>query len=88
VAKPVQVTAVWDNGGKTLDRYTVAVEPGPDWPRGPYVPMLAMSIDAASPQGVSQWTPGIPGPQLGREILWEELPEQIRAHAAARLTEG
>jgi hypothetical protein len=84
----MRVTAVWDNGGRTLDRYTVAVEPGPDWPQGRCVPMLAMSIEAGSPQGVSQWTLGVPGPQLGREILWEELPEQVRAHAAARLRSG
>ncbi len=31
---------------------------------------------------------GHPGPHLGREISWEELPEQIRAHVTARLKEG
>lgn len=88
MANPANVTGVWDNGGKTVDRYTVAVEPDPDAARSPYLSTLALSSDPTSPQGFSQWTEGLPGPHLGREITWEDLPEHIRAHVAARLKEG
>lgn len=87
MAKPANVSGIWDNGGKTMDRYTVAVEPDPD-ASSRYLPTLALSLDPTSPQGLSQWTEGLPGPHLGREIKWEDLPEQIRAHVAARLKEG
>ena len=88
MAKPANVTGIWDNGGKTIDRYTVAVEPDVDAPQNTYVPMLGLSVDPASPHGFSQWTKGFPGPQLGSEITWEELPEDVRAHVAARFNAG
>lgn len=85
MTKPANITGIWDNGSESLDRYTVAVEPEADALRSPYVPMLGLSLDATSPQGFSQWTECLPGPHLGREIGWEELPEHIRAHVAARV---
>jgi hypothetical protein len=85
MTKPANVTGIWDNGGKTMDRYTVAVEPDRDALWSPYVPTLALSLDATSPQGLSQWAEGLPGPHLGREISWRELPEHIRAHVVERV---
>lgn len=85
MAKPANISAIWDNGGKSLDRFTIAVEPDADVSRSSCLPTLSLSLDAASPQGFSQWAEAVPGPHLGRDITWEELPEHIRAHVTARM---
>ncbi len=51
MATPAKVTGIWDNGGKTVDRYTVAVEPDPDAPWRLHPPTLALSLDPCRRRG-------------------------------------
>lgn len=63
--------AVYDNGGRTIDRYTVAYL---DIPEGKYVSMLAMNDEPFHPQGFCQHTSGMVGKHLGKRIAFDSLP--------------
>lgn len=84
VSKPRDVIGVWDNGGKTVDRYTVAFGKRFDANPG-YVQMLGMSGSPTHPQGFSQWGEGKVGRHLGKRLPWRRLPPKIRAHVCARM---
>ena len=78
--KPGHVRSVWDNGGRTIDRYTVVIEQdmGKDlWA------MLGLSEDPE--RGFSQFGECTEGTHLGKRIQWEDMPEKVRRHAAARM---
>lgn len=83
----------YDNGGATLDRYTVFPRGrgwGPVWnpARRQRVRMfLGLSSAPSHPFGFSQWGEDTPGRHLGRRIAWANLPEHIRQHATARIAE-
>ena len=85
---------VYDNEGQTLDRYTI-------FPRDPVWDAQARRVTSTRylrpclslsgrpvpwhPQGVSQFTTGMPGPHLGKRISLQALPVDIRTHALQRL---
>jgi len=71
------IKSVWDNGGKTLDRYTVVFN----------IEGLALGLsdDPEHPQGFSQCGSGIPGEHLGKLILFEDLPLNVRLHVHKRI---
>lgn len=76
---------VYDNGGKTFDRYTIVLH-GKEWAeRGGLTTMLGLSHNPTHPQGFSQWTSGTPGRHLGRKITFSRLPKNIQSHVRARL---
>ena len=86
------VLAIFDNGGETIDRYTVVLGTGQvsdtDYNRD----MLALGDDVTSPQGFSQYTYGEFNPSkdnshLGKEIRWEDLPETHQKHIIWRIKE-
>lgn len=89
---PEYVLDVFDNKGRTADRYTVffggtLAEPGT-------VHYLGMSDNPHSPQGVSMWgygpahdLAGFRHRRLRERIRWTDLPENIRAHVLARVAE-
>jgi hypothetical protein len=85
--RPLHVIGIWDNGGETADRYTVALDPKVYSANPGRALMLGMSGAPSHPQGVSQFSEGQCGPHLGKRISWAKLPEHIRAHVAARLRE-
>lgn len=75
---------VYDNGGSTIDRYTVVID-GADWDedaRPGFKSMLGLN---AGGRGFSQFTEGQEGRHLGRRIDFESLDEATRRHIAARL---
>ena len=75
---------VYDNGGKTIDRYSVVVE-GEDWKSSASsgsVPMLSLSEGG---KGVSQWGDGKEGKHLGRPVKWENLDKETQKHIEDRL---
>lgn len=99
---PSYVLDVWDNGGRTADRYTVFLYgqghgfPG-DNPGTARVEYLAMSGDPTSPQGFSQFGEMTAGQRAGfayartagnRRIRWLDLPAHIQAHVIARCDPG
>lgn len=68
---------VYDNGGETMDRYTVLRL---DWPaRMGFVEAYAMSDD---PRGFAQHCTAQDGPHLGKRISWGSLPVQCRNAAS------
>lgn len=74
---------IYDNGGKTFDRYTVIYDSGD---------VIGLSLNPESPQGFSQYCGVlaekggmiVDGPHLGKVIAFEELPENIQEHIKAR----
>lgn len=97
---PADVIACYDNGGKTADRYTVLFG-GKFWTPGfaehwwkvcrepRMLQHLGMSAYPSDPQGVSMWgEDAMRGPHLGRKVRWLDLPENIRKHTVARMTQG
>lgn len=78
---PRPVLACYDNGGKTLDRYTVLYG-APLWDQsmGRNVPIRAMDANPFHPQGFGQWgdMPAYHRDALGKKIRFLDLPEQCR----------
>ena len=78
---------VYDDGGKTTDRYTVVLD-SPDWDtsvnKGEKA-MIGLSGDPESPQGFSQFTSGQEGKHLGKLIEYDSLPEHLRKHIENRI---
>jgi hypothetical protein len=68
---------IFDNGGKTADRYTVVYLSMPDsrdiFHRQTFE-SLGMSAEPFHPQGVGMHGAAIPGSHLGKRIRWEQLP--------------
>jgi hypothetical protein len=62
----------WDDGGKTLDRYTVVFLDQPSNSRN--YSALAMSSNPFHAQGFGQHTWSMIGPHLGKKIKFEQLP--------------
>lgn len=71
---------VWDNGGKTFDRYTILPpanagaqyrEHGNAWTA------IGASRNPFHPQGFGQHVTAMPGPHLGKRIAWDALPIDV-----------
>jgi len=75
---------VYDNGGKTLDRYTVVID-GKDWDDS--ASHGAKSMLGLSEGGVSfsQFTEGKEGKHLGKGVAFGSLSAETQRHIARRL---
>lgn len=82
--QPKEVIDIWDNDGKTFDRYTIVLEKEK---HEKFYPMLGLSHNPWHPQGFSQFGQGIRGPHLGRRIGWTSLSQKVREHILRRLYE-
>jgi len=75
---------IWDNGGDTADRYTVA-PPANAWRQYRYDDGLwfMLSADAAPfhPQGIGMHCDGHTGRHLGKRIHWSALPADVQRFA-------
>lgn len=96
----MKVVAIYDNGGKTIDRYTVITDEPEDMANLNDMFMeLGMSDDPTYPTGFSQWG-GVTRSadrynydneqwrtrcDLGRLIRFESLPEHLQKHIAYRM---
>ena len=81
---PKEVKSVWDNGGKTMDRYVIFLQ-GSGWDRGDN---LSLSSDPDGAQGLSQFDhSGKEGSHLGKKINWNRLPDNIQKHIIRKLKE-
>lgn len=76
---------IYDNGGKTVDRYTVIFMDqfytDSDAHRAPFRRLhdaLGMSAEPFAPHGIGQHTSGMPGSHLGKRITFDELPEDCQ----------
>lgn len=68
---------IYDNGGKTLDRYTVLFMDQPENQKGIFAG-LGMSADPFAPNGFGQHITGMPGRHLGKRISETDLPVDCR----------
>jgi hypothetical protein len=77
---------VYDNGGKTTDRYTVILV-GSDWKdqaRRGFLPMLGLSEGG---RAFSQFGEAQEGPHLGKPIAFSSLDHLTQRHILERLTD-
>lgn len=77
------VLRIYDDGGKTLDRYSILP---PRWAteyrsRAGIWQAIGASEYPFSPQGFGQTTTAQPGAHLGRRITWADLPIDVQAVA-------
>jgi hypothetical protein len=85
---------VYDNGGKTFDRYTVVIERKTKGALDK--DMYGMSFNPNSPQGFNQyegpvgsgWTARQLAKQLGKRLKWSDVPEEVKRAAKQRLEPG
>ncbi len=68
---------IYDNGGKTFDRYTVVFMDQPECRPGMFA-ALGMSENPFHPQGFGQHCQAMPGRHLGKRITLDQLPEDCR----------
>lgn len=73
---------IWDNGGKTFDRYTVLI--GRD--------VYGMSLHPQDPQGFGQYSHTIKkgevytgGTDPGKKVPFEKLPDDVQVEIARRI---
>lgn len=83
----MKILAIYDNGGKTLDRYTVVTDLTG---AGIQFDMLGLSEggDGFSQWTVGQWFPGSDGVRnrhLGKRTRFEDLSEATQSHIARRI---
>ena len=69
---------IYDNGGKTCDRYTAVYMNCPTDHNRAYFDARAMDARPFHPQGFGQFTIACPGKHLGKRIKFEELPEDCQ----------
>jgi hypothetical protein len=67
---------IYDNGGKTFDRFTVIYMGEPEG-NGLYG-ARGMSEHPSHPQGFGQYCQAMPGRHLGKRIAFDELPLDCR----------
>lgn len=78
----MRVLYVFDNGGVTVDRYTLIT----NQKAGGYWLGLTLSQNCDSPQGVSNWVPCELGGHLGKGITFSQLPKKVQDHALLRIS--
>ena len=79
-----QITKIYDNEGKTLDRYTILTEPF--FITGKSCECLGLSNNPTHPtHGFSQWGDCFAGEHLGKEIEFDNLPDDVQEHIIERL---
>lgn len=86
----MKIQAIYDNGGKTLDRYTVITDIHEyDQHHQTDADGLYMALRLSEGgDGFSQWTTAVPGRHLGRRVQFEQLSAKTQAHIAWRLFNG
>ena len=76
-----RIIAVYEKEGGFIDRYLVVF----DERNGDYYVGLSLSASPGSPQGVSSFSDVLLGEHLGKEISFEDLPEDVREHVLERV---
>jgi len=79
-----KIIAIYDNGGKTVDRYTVVLRTSQRFPHE--YACLGLSDNPDSPQSFSQLVSCVPGgDHFGKKIRFEDLPVNVQKHVKKRL---
>jgi hypothetical protein len=85
----MKIYKIFDNGGKTIDRYTVVfAEKQFDVSTGRRLNIeLGLSVDPTWPLGFSQWGLCRIDADMGDEIKFSDLPENVQKHVLERMEE-
>ncbi len=88
--KPFKGLKAYDNGGDTVDRYSVIwYEPDAWYGREDAIGTLDMSDSPTHPQGVSMMglipVSDFTDEHIGKQMPFSDLPEHIQAHVKDRL---
>lgn len=80
---PYCTARIYDNGGKSFDRYTIIP---PRWAkeyreRGWLWACIGASESPFHPQGFGQHCSAMPGSHLGKRIAWDQLPVGVQQFA-------
>jgi len=83
------VLRLYDNGGKSFDRYTIIP---PRWAkqyreRSRLFEAIGASKYPYSPQGFGMHVSAMPGAHLGKRIKWQDLPEDVQRFASQSFPE-
>lgn len=76
---------LYDNGGKTIDRYTLVHMDQPEG--GGLYACFGFSEDPFHPLGFGQHGAAMPGRHLGKRITPDELPPQARKAYELEITQ-
>ena len=76
----MEIHKIYDNCGKTIDRYTIVTEPS-------YTNDLwqCLGVDGVGGRGFSQWSECLLGRHLGKLVKFEDLPTETQDHVIERL---
>ena len=81
----INIRGIYDNGGKTADRYTIITNNNIDYPNGKsYKESLSVG---ENPSNFSQWGEAIEGRHLGKKIKFDQLPLNVQEHINKRMKE-
>ena len=87
IKQPKDVLSIWDNGGKTVDRYTIMLDPKAGWSKGDHLGLGNVNQSGTS-AGFSQFGNGAQeGSHLGKKLKWNDLPPGVQKHIVGRLSE-
>ena len=79
----MKIRAIYDNGGKTFDRFTVYYR---EYNANGYYTGRAMSEHPCHPNGFGQMTSGMMGKHNGKRIKFDELPTDCQKLIESDLT--
>ncbi|RLD00147.1 MAG: hypothetical protein DRI46_08025 [Chloroflexi bacterium] len=84
-----RILGIYDNGGRTFDRYTVVYNEHFTWDKtdGLFV-CLGMSGNPFHPQGFAQHSSAMVGPHLGKQIEFTDLPKDCQEAVRNDLAPG
>ena len=78
MSQEIYITAIYDNGGKTFDRYTAYLNVNESKREPRLMQCFAMSENPCHPQGVGMHGAGFLGRHNGKRIKFCDLPEQCQ----------
>lgn len=73
----VEIARIYDNGGKTYDRYTAVYVQQPESDTNLFA-ARGMSANPLAPQGFGQYCSAMAGRHLGKRIAFADLPQACR----------
>lgn len=91
IAGKMQNVRIYDNGGKSVDRFTVVYLDEPERSRpgeGPMYSARAMDEEPYAPQGFGQYTTAMDGLHLGVRIKFEDLSADCQKVVLSDLADG
>jgi hypothetical protein len=81
----MKIIACYDNGGETLDRYTIVFNTFHDYKKTLRECLALSKGDEDGFFGFSQFSSCQLGKHLGKKLKFEQLPEHVQKHIKSRM---